>query len=288
MCGCLAVKGDDVSPSDPTPVPRFYCHVQDKVAGPFDLVELAGELRCKNIEAETLVCREGEEEWRAFRELPEFVSAQEMPIEEIARRLEEKERASQPQSAPAKAWSVPWPSLAVGLFVVCSMGVGIVYWPGQQPPVPPAAVKRSIHEFWPLSTGVHFTVECPVRLVLRGNQTEWNTSYDGVLPGVAFGVSYIDTHGSTWTNSRDEALDLLGNGLVGELHGEEVSEHNFGNNGYSGREISFSVSTAFGPAAGRLRIIPTGGNFVIIYALLKPGSFSEDDTMRFLNSLEIH
>jgi hypothetical protein len=122
----------NVNPSDPAPLQRFFCSVQDKAEGPFDLIELAAELKYAHINADTPICREGKEDWVAFRDLPEFVSAQEMSIETIARHLVEKARIQRSSRSPRKIPPLFW------ILAVATYFSGVVVLVVITTPVPPA------------------------------------------------------------------------------------------------------------------------------------------------------
>src|SRR5476651_918871 len=83
------------------PEPLFYIErAEQNVAGPYDLVQMAGLLRKKIITAETSVRREGEEDWKPFSWHPQFIVAREMSPEAVSTRVdvltEQAEEASQP------------------------------------------------------------------------------------------------------------------------------------------------------------------------------------------------
>jgi len=69
------------------PEPLFYIEqAEQNVAGPYDLVQMAGLLRKKIITAETAVRREGEEDWKPFPGIPNLASP-EMPPDAVSTRV---------------------------------------------------------------------------------------------------------------------------------------------------------------------------------------------------------
>jgi len=81
--------------------PLFYIEREAQtVAGPYDLVQMAGLLRKKIITAETSVRREGEDDWKPFSWHPQFIVAREMSPDAVSTRVvelnEEAEETAQP------------------------------------------------------------------------------------------------------------------------------------------------------------------------------------------------
>jgi len=89
------------------PEPLFYIERDEQtVAGPYDLVQMAGLLRKKIITAETLTRLEGEEDWKPFSWHPQFSVAREMPPDAVSARVENlDEEAAAEASGP-----IPLPS----------------------------------------------------------------------------------------------------------------------------------------------------------------------------------
>jgi len=125
-----------VNPPNPASSHRFLCKVQDKTVGPFDLIELAAEFRYDHIDAETPICREGTEDWLAFRDLPEFATVQAISIDAIARHLEKKERASQ---LSGTATSLPWLVVGIALFFLALVALVSISQPSKTADTPQVA-----------------------------------------------------------------------------------------------------------------------------------------------------
>jgi hypothetical protein len=69
--------------------PLFYYALDgDKVAGPFDLVQMAGFLRAGVITADTMTLREGELDWQLFGHRSQFSVAREIPVDATSMHLE--------------------------------------------------------------------------------------------------------------------------------------------------------------------------------------------------------
>jgi hypothetical protein len=88
------------------PEPLFYIEREAQtVAGPYDLVQMAGLLRKKIITADTPVRREGEEDWKPFSWHPEFSIAREMSPDAVSARVDELNEEAEDARAP-----IPLPS----------------------------------------------------------------------------------------------------------------------------------------------------------------------------------
>jgi hypothetical protein len=97
---------------------RFFCFTKDKVEGPFSLIELAGLLRAKHIEAETPLCPEGSEEWIAFRDRPEYMFATEISHQAIDQHLQETAQAAVSPWSPKKLATFLWIMAPVFLYLL--------------------------------------------------------------------------------------------------------------------------------------------------------------------------
>ena len=105
------------------PEPLFYIPVADndqEVAGPYDLVQMAGLLRRKIITAKTLTLLDGEEDWESFGSRPQFLVAKEMPLDAVSTRSDDSSEAAK---GPKPA--IPLPSAELLLQVV-GMIVGLL------------------------------------------------------------------------------------------------------------------------------------------------------------------
>ena len=79
----------------------FYIQRDENVAGPYDLVQMAGLLRRKIITAETMTRRDGEDAWKAFSWQPQFSIAREMSPDVVSSRVAElDEEAMAAKSGP--------------------------------------------------------------------------------------------------------------------------------------------------------------------------------------------
>jgi hypothetical protein len=89
--------------------PLFYIPTPDNdqsVDGPYDLAQMAQLLRDNLISAETLTCRQGEEEWKPFGERPQFSVARQMPPEAVPAPSAGPEETEPAAEAPARSSSV--------------------------------------------------------------------------------------------------------------------------------------------------------------------------------------
>jgi hypothetical protein len=88
------------------PEPLFYIErTEHNVAGPYDLVQMAGLLRKKIITAETSVRMEGEEDWKPFSWHPQFIVAKEMSPDAVSARVDALNEEARTPSSP-----IPLPS----------------------------------------------------------------------------------------------------------------------------------------------------------------------------------
>jgi len=113
------------------PEPLFYvAREQGTVAGPYDLVQMAGLLRRKIITGETMTRRDGEDDWKAFSWQPQFTIAREMPVDAVSQRVlaldeEAAARAKGPVPLPSAETMLKLAGLAVGCLV--ALGVSFVF-----------------------------------------------------------------------------------------------------------------------------------------------------------------
>jgi GYF domain 2 len=110
------------------PETLFYIQRDDAVAGPYDLVQMAGLLRKKIINPETMTRCEGEDGWKPFSWQPQFSVAREMSPDAVSTRIEALNEKAQVERAP-----VPLPSaalmlqMAAGVAALLVLGV-VVYF----------------------------------------------------------------------------------------------------------------------------------------------------------------
>jgi len=102
----------------PQPTKRYFCFVQDNVVGPYVLIELAGLLRDKHIDADTPLCLEGTEEWINFRDRPEYAFAQEIPLSVIHQHVQEHASTTESSWSPKKLMSFGWVMMPLLLYIL--------------------------------------------------------------------------------------------------------------------------------------------------------------------------
>ena len=89
------------------PEPLFYIEREEQnVAGPYDLVQMAGLLRKKIITAETFVRLEGEDDWKPFSWHPQFIVAREMSPDAVSTRATKLDD----EAEEARQGPIPMPS----------------------------------------------------------------------------------------------------------------------------------------------------------------------------------
>jgi len=101
------------------PEPLFYiAREEENVAGPYDLVQMAGLLRKKIITPETPTRLEGEEGWKPFSWQPQFIVVREIPPDAVSTRVTQlDEEAAARASGPIPLPSVESVMKVVGMLV---------------------------------------------------------------------------------------------------------------------------------------------------------------------------
>jgi hypothetical protein len=102
------------------PNPLLYIQREGTEAGPYDLVQMAGLMRRKIIDGETLTRVEGDDAWKPFSWQPQFSVVREMPADAVSMRLDELDEAAADKDRPP----IPLPSLETvirisGMLVGC-------------------------------------------------------------------------------------------------------------------------------------------------------------------------
>jgi hypothetical protein len=108
------------------PEPLFYIERDQNVAGPYDLVQMAGLLRRKIIDDQTPTRLKGEDGWMPFSWQPQFSVVREIPADAVSARVDELDAAAE----EARQGPIPLPSAEtvmklVGL-VLCTLAAGVV------------------------------------------------------------------------------------------------------------------------------------------------------------------
>jgi hypothetical protein len=269
------------------PPRRFSCLIGEKIEGPFDMIELAGQLRYATINGDTLVAGEGEEDWLAFRERPEFVAVQGIPVEAIAAHLEAKARAKRSVPVPKKVASFPWLltvlslGLAgiVGLTVLLSPVPKVIPRPPLEPPiVPPAA--------WVETEGAIFSITCPVSLTPETSiRPGLVVSYRAMILGAVFGVDTASVRGVYSSQDGEQAINGICNLFVDRYDAHVTSDRTFAFKGFPAREILFTNQLGPGQHIGGIRVIAEGGNLISAWVTANPVEFSSENVVKYLDSL---
>jgi hypothetical protein len=114
------------------PEPLFYIQREAQtVAGPYDLVQMAGLLRKKIITAETPTRLEGGDDWKPFSWQPQFSIAREMSPDAVSTRMEVLDEEAHAPRSP-----IPLPSsetlMKLGGFVcgalLAGAGAFVIAW----------------------------------------------------------------------------------------------------------------------------------------------------------------
>jgi len=104
--------------------PLFYVErPEQNVAGPYDLVQMAGLLRKKIITMETLTRLESEEDWKPFCEQSQYIVVLEIPADAVSMRLTALDEEARAPKTP-----IPLPStetiMKLGAAVIASLVAG--------------------------------------------------------------------------------------------------------------------------------------------------------------------
>ncbi len=101
---------------------------EQDVAGPYDLVQMAGLLRKKIITAETLTCREGGEDWKPFSSQPQYIVAKEMSPDATSKRLEALAEEAQTSRSAIPLPSVEFMLQAAGAALALLIAGAVIYF----------------------------------------------------------------------------------------------------------------------------------------------------------------
>jgi GYF domain 2 len=104
------------------PEPLFYIKRDGEiVAGPYDLVQMAGLLRRRIITPETLTRQEGDDDWKPFNWQTQFCVARDMAPDAVSTRTE----ALDEEARGAASGPIPLPSRE-SILKLCGLAVGVV------------------------------------------------------------------------------------------------------------------------------------------------------------------
>jgi hypothetical protein len=281
------------NPPARAPVQHYFCALQDKPEGPFDLIELAAQLRYANINPSTLICRQGEETWSPLQDLPEYLTLHEISIEAIARHVEEKAR---PQSAPFSPAQIrPVMSGLKPIAMLLAVAAGFVLllylFQGASPAViaPVSSGDAPAPPAWPTTVGDSFSIDCPVLLNRQNPESELESeSYRAASPGFTFAV---DLYRIPQLQS-DALYTQLINGARDKLVASEgrtiVSQHFISNNGRRGLDVFFTDQAEGIKYEGGLRVLAGSGRLAVAAIEARSDRLHTGDIVRFLNSFLVH
>jgi hypothetical protein len=89
------------------PKPLLYIQHEGTEAGPYDLVQMAGLMRRKIIDGETLTRVEGDDAWKPFAWQPQFSVVREIPADAVSLRIDELDEEAANRERPP----IPLPSV---------------------------------------------------------------------------------------------------------------------------------------------------------------------------------
>jgi hypothetical protein len=271
---------------------RFFYANGNRAEGPFDLIELAAQLRYSNIKTDTLVCREGEETWLALQDLPEFASLEAIPVETIARHLEEKASSHPSASTPAQIRSTLSGFKSIAMLLAGAAGVVALlalFQKGGAPLGPQIThVDASARSPWITTIGSAFSIECPVLLDRQASASDMSIeSYKASVPGITFQVDLFRVPASL----PDSDYARLINGARDKLvlnHGRTiVSQHFISENGRNGVDVFFTNEVAGVKYEGAVRILGGSGRLAVAWIVMNLGTLPPEDVARYLNSFRV-
>jgi len=278
---------------------RYYCRVGDVVEGPFDLLELAAQLRYTHINSLTPVSLDGTTGWRPFGQWPEFAAAQKIPIEDIAAHLEVKERVHVPaEEAPSRRWT-PW--VILGVLIICVGTIfGLIFYATKDDLLGHASLIDQIEvalgltsapvvvtqEGWPVTHGDYFLIMCPVALDRdQSAQAGGVVSYRGKIDGASFGVDVTHLPDRMDSDYENALGQMQKNFMAKGFHA--LSERKVSGKGYKGVEVSCSDLTNLKTEICRVRFVTGKGNLLVVWVLATPDKFNAKNMDRYLASLEV-
>jgi hypothetical protein len=279
-----------VNPPDSVSLAQFFCLVHGEPTGPFDIVELASQLKCAQINAATPVRREGEDGWIPFGDLPEFATAHQMPVEEIALHLERKEQAKRPKRKPYLTWFIS----AVVVFLVVDLWLLVNSQTGPPTRTSATAPSSTGQPAWLVTKSDFFSVECPVVLMPRSPPGFKFILYYGILPKrAAFHIWYVKIADIPTIkqfpkfDSTDELIYYLADSYIGGIRSHKTSERDFTQDGNQGREFSYAAGTSAYEMSGRLRIIVGKVRIFAVFVEAAPSMFSDENMNHYLDSFQV-
>lgn len=276
--------------SNTLPPARFFSVGTERAEGPFDLVELADQLKRAMLNPDSLLCREGEETWIPFRDLPEFATVRKISLEpKVVPPPEPPAPPKRPAPLARKLQLLPWITALVVIFLV---GVAVVALtlprspksapaPSTPVPPPPQAAPAPVQTSWPTTQDDRFSIQGPVLLEKADGPETGAYHYAGKIPGVVFSVVYMETaHVHTLNAVRDKWLRTN--------HGKIISERRINNHGHEGREVAVLMpEEADTKETGRIRFFVTDHGTFEVFVGAEPGKFSDEEMTKFLDSFEI-
>ncbi len=258
----------------------------DAQQGPFDLIELAAQLRYATIDAQTPVCREGETAWRALMDLPEYAAIQDIPIETIARHLEEKARPSSPARSPG--FPVTAVMLSAAIIIAAILAI-VLLWPSAKSPLKPVTNPFPHFEAWQRTDNAEFSVDCLAPL-LRSASTGQVHSYRANVLGAGFGVDMQDVPGPTpdpelAISVIDSVKDEFLNGLSAQVISEKRLDTS---DGLVRKRIIFAHSDTGRKMAGALLVVVGHGKMAAVWAVARSTQAGSDEIEHYVDSFELH
>jgi hypothetical protein len=280
------------SPTPPAPQTYLFA-VGDKTQGPFDLVELAAQLRYQNIGPATLIQRCGEVAWTPLQDLPEYRTLHDIPVETIARHLEEKERENPAPSHTARIGSDSAGLQSIAILVAVALGLVLLLTLFEGGASAPRASGSGATpaDAWIKTEGVRFSIECPVLLSLYdASKEDPSRISEEAYHAIGFGYMYQVNVVRLPTEVPDSMYASLTNGLRDRLLADgkdrvATSQHFVAENGYTGLDVFFTdTATKYD---GGFRVLAGNGRLVYATCEIEQGKLKPGEIARFLSSFVV-
>jgi hypothetical protein len=272
-------------------VHRYFCAVNDTTDGPFDLVELAAELRYGNISSATPVRRQGEEAWCALQDMEEYPKLCEIPIDTIARYVEEKARKDHvpPASVRVEAPLSSYKSIAALLTIAMGFIVLVNILRVFSSTSPNKVSDRNAHAVWTETTGDAFSIECPVPLDRQNPESDIAAeTYQAAGSGFRIGVEVDRIPPLITTALNSQLINRLRDRLIGNKGRTIVSQHFISENGYSGLDVFFTDDAGAIKFDGGVRIFAGSGRCAFAVYEAESSQLHPGDISRFLDSFRVY
>jgi hypothetical protein len=262
--------------------------VDSRAEGPFDRIELAAHLRYGTITPATLIQRQGEETWTPLQDLPEYPTLHDIPVETIARLLEERGREKPARKGGALSGLA---SIAVLVAVAMVIAYMLIQFGGSPVGTRFSSSAATTADTWIKTEGLRFTLECPV-LLSRYDASPEDPSFisEEAYKAVGFGYRYQVNIVHMPTAVPDTLYTALTNGLRDRLLADEkgrviTSQHFVAENGYTGLDVFFTDAPT--KYDGGFRVLAGNGRLAYATCEVRQDKLRPGEIAKFLSSFVV-